>query len=333
LRLSLVSKGERGARLLDGSWGRPVGASTPKLVPGMTSAQAFRAICRSCLHDFMLNEPALDDDGDIEGVHCARIAIRRLRAAFSLFEPMVAGRDHDRLRRDLAWLSDLLGTARDLDVLQAEAFAPAIHAGAAPLGAASLLAEIGRRRKDARRSLHAALRSGRMRKLLFDLVRWLEQGGWQRRPQAQDPVLAHARGLLAGQFGKLRRRARGLAGADAGRRHEIRIAARKLRYMSGFFHNLVDGRKRRAGYQAFVSALETVQASLGTIQDGVARGEFLRTLVSEMARDEPASRTAMAAYAAGVFTAAGRPAEKKSLRKAEKAFARIADAKPFLKRS
>ena len=331
LRLSLVSKGDRGDRMVDGSWGRPVGASTPKLDAGMTTVQAFRAICHSCLHDFMLNEPAVDDDTDIEGVHRARIAIRRLRAAFSLFRPLVDDRDGDRLRRELSWLSDHLGAARDLDVMQVETFEPQVNAGAAPLGATSLLAEVGKRRKEARRTLHQALHSDRMRKLLFDLVRWLDHGEWQARSETQDLMLKHAPDLLARKLKSLRKRAHHLAEADAEARHDIRIAAKKLRYMNEFFDSLVTGGKHRARHKTLVGSLEKIQRALGEMQDGEARAQFLQALVTNMAGDEPASRAAITAFAAGVFTAAERPKEKKLLRQAEKAFAKIAKAEPYLK--
>jgi CHAD domain-containing protein len=331
LRLSFVSKGDRGDRLVDGSWGRPVVASTPKLNSDMTAAQAFRTICHSCLYDFMLNEPAVEDDADIEGVHRARIAVRRLRAALSLFKPMVDDRDHDRLRRELAWVSDLLGAARDLDVMQVETFEPQVNAGAAPLGATSLLVEVGKRRKEARQTLHAALHSDRMRKLLFDLVRWLDHGEWQARTEAQEEAPKQAREFLARKFKQLRKRARHLAEADAETRHDIRIAAKKLRYMSEFFDNLVTGTKRRSRFKSFVRSLEKIQGALGEIQDGAARAQFLQTLVTNMAVEEPASRAAITAFAAGVFTAGEQPKEKKLVGKAEKAFARIAKSKPFLK--
>ena len=280
----------------------------------------------------MLNEPAVDDDSDIEGVHRARIAVRRLRAALSLFKPMVDDRDYDRLRRELAWLSDLLGAARDLDVMQVETFEPQVNAGAAPLGATSLLAEVGKRRKQARETLHAALHSDRMRKLLFDLVRWLDHGEWQARAAGAGSGGEAARTSSSpGDSGNCAKRARRLDDADAEARHKIRIAAKKLRYMSEFFDNLVTGRKRRARYKAFVGALEKIQTALGEMQDGVARARFLQTLVTHMAVDEPASRAAITAFAAGVFTAVERPKEKKLLRKAKKAFAGIVGMKPFLK--
>jgi CHAD domain-containing protein len=169
-----------------------------------------------------------------------------------------------------------------------------------------------------------------MRKLLFHLVRWLEHGEWQARTETRDAVLPRARALLASRFRKLRKRARHLSEADAETRHEIRIAAKKLRYMSEFFDDLVSGRRRRVRFKTFIGSLEKIQEALGEIQDDSARAQFLQTLVTNMALEERASRAAVTAFAAGVFTAAERPKEKKLIRKAEKAFARIANAKPFL---
>jgi inorganic triphosphatase YgiF len=332
LRLSFVSKGDRGDRLVDGSWGHPIAASTPKLNPAMTAAEAFRTICHSCLHDFMLNEPALDEDTDIEGVHRARIAIRRLRAALMLFKPIVAEGEYDRLRQELSWLSDLLGAARDLDVLQRQTFEPPIEAGQSPLGANALLAEVALRRKRAHETLHEALHSDRMRRLLLDLANWLDGGAWTSETgSAQEPVLKCAGKLLDRPFRRLRKRARYLAEAGAQERHRIRIAAKKLRYMSEFFDSLVTGAKRRRRFRKFVRSLETIQTSLGEVHDAEARSEFLESLVTSIAGIKSASRAAVTAFAAGVFTASERPKEKKLVRKAVKAFAKISKRKPFLK--
>jgi triphosphatase len=333
LRLSFVSKGDRGDRLVDGSWGHPIAASTPKLTSQMTAADAFRTICHTCLHDFMLNEPALDQDADIEGVHRARIAIRRLRAALSLFRPVVADGEYDHLCEELSWLSDLLGAARDLDVLQQETFEPSVHAGQAPLGANALLAEVAERRKRAHEALHQALHSDRMRKLLLDLAQWLDRGAWRTSAAGgvEDPILTSARRLLKKRFKRLCKRARYLAEADAEERHGIRIAAKKLRYMSEFFESLVTGANQRRRFKKSVRSLETIQASLGEIHDAEARSEFLESLVTNIAGVESASRAAVTAFAAGVFTATENPKEKKLIRKAMRAFTTISGRKPFLK--
>lgn len=333
LRLSFISKGDRGNRLAEGSWGHPVGASTPKLTPEMTAADAFRTICHSCLYDFMLNEPAVADDGDIEGVHRARIAIRRLRAALSLFKPLIADDEYEHLRRELSWLSGLLGAARDLDVMQRETFEPPAEAGAAPMGTNALLTVVARRRGVARDALNKALLGERMRKLLLDLAHWLDHGAWRtaKETDIDHPVLQQARKLLTRQFKKLRKLSRRLAKAGPEERHGIRIAAKKLRYMSEFFDSLVTGRKRRRRFKKYTRALEAIQGALGEIHDGEARGEFLETLVAEVAGSDSANRAAVTAFAAGVFTARERPKEKKLIRKARKAFAKLKDNRRFLK--
>ena len=171
LRLSFIAKSERGQRLLAGTWGKPQSASTPALSAKMTALEAFFAIARTCLHDFMLNEAAIGNRDDIEGVHQARIAIRRLRAVFSLFEPLIENPRIEKLSEELAWLSDLLGTARDCDVLMSEfTIDPKSPAGKA----------IAERRAAAHQALAEGLASSRMRLLLIDLAAALDAASWNR---------------------------------------------------------------------------------------------------------------------------------------------------------
>jgi len=172
-----------------------------------------------------------------------------------------------------------------------------------------------------------------MRKLLLDLAHWLDRGAWLtgEESSAQDAVLMRAGKLLDKQFKRLCRRARHLSQAGPGERHKIRITAKKLRYMSEFFDSLVTGTRQRRRFKRFVGSLETIQTSLGKVHDAEARSEFLESLVTNIAGIESANRAAITAFAAGVFTASERPKEKKLVRKAVKAFARISGRKPFLK--
>ena len=143
--------------------------------------------------------------------------------------------------------------------------------------------------------------------------------------------MTRASGLLKKRFKRLCKRARLLGEAGAEERHRIRIAAKKLRYMSEFFESLVTGAKQRRRFKKSVRSLESIQACLGEIHDAQARGEFLESLVTNIAGVESASRAAVTAFAAGVFTATESPNEKKLIRKAMKAFAAISGRKPFLK--
>lgn len=62
-----------------------------------------------------LREAALDFS-DIEGVHGMRVATRRLRSALRDFAPLMKGRLPKRLRKDLKAIADALGAVRDQDV-------------------------------------------------------------------------------------------------------------------------------------------------------------------------------------------------------------------------
>ena len=304
-------------RLARGEWGMPKTASVPALKPEMTALAAFLAIARTCLHDFMLNEAALASPADIEGVHQARIAIRRLRAAFSLFAPLIGDPQFAHLKGELKWIARLLGAARDLDVLASD---PAI-----PKEADALTSAISHRRDAAHSALAESLGSRRMRLFLLDLAIWLDQGSWtaaRRRPLAK-PVMDIVCALLERRLAKLRKACRDLIHLGPRKRHRIRIAAKKLRYMCEFFEILVAGGAAKGSYRKLIRALKKLQDNLGTLQDAATMAMLLTDIVE--AADEPDSLKREAdrmAKAAGID-------RKEELRKAEKAAAKIRDAKPF----
>ena len=308
LRLSFIAKSERGQRLLAGVWGKPQSASTPALSPDMTGLDAFLAIARTCLHDFMLNETALGNTDDIEGVHQARIAIRRLRAAFSLFAPVIDNPRIEKLADELGWLSDLLGAARDCDVLLNEfKIDPKSQAAKA----------IAARRVAAHEALAEGLASSRTRLLLIDLAGALDSGSWSKA-QAQPlsaPVRDVAEELLARRLKKLLNRSRDLEKRGARKRHRLRIAAKKLRYMGEFFATLVTGEQAKQRHKQVIRQLEKVQKGLGLLQDEVT----FRRLLTELVGEAEAER----------LSATSDVDRKSALRKAVKAMAKLAKAKPF----
>ncbi|MGH6793935.1 MAG: inorganic triphosphatase, partial [Methylocella sp.] len=105
LHPSLISKAERGHLLAGGAWGRAAKSSTPHLAKDMSCRRAFEEIAHTCLHDLHLNLPALEKSDNVEACHQGRIALRRLRAAMTLFKPMVADPAYRRLRDELKWLA------------------------------------------------------------------------------------------------------------------------------------------------------------------------------------------------------------------------------------
>src|SRR3546814_1840724 len=97
------------------------------LAGDMATAQAFQHIVQNCVRQFRLNEALLLIGRDAEALHQTRVALRRLRSAFSIFRPMLGGDVKVRLGEDLRWLASELGDARNLDVLLERARPGALH--------------------------------------------------------------------------------------------------------------------------------------------------------------------------------------------------------------
>jgi triphosphatase len=319
--LCVLSKAERGFRLAAGTWGRAAKGSNPRLSADMTCKQAFQEICRTCLHDFMLNAVALDGSDHVEGVHQARVATRRLRATLTLFEPIIRDDALPALSDELRWLATLLGAARDLDVMRLESGA----APPAPNGStADLEAEIRAKRAAAYAAVRDGFASPRYRTFLIDFVAWIEAGRW-RTQQAElaaralpDFVVSHLRKRRK----KLVTAAQDLAGLDPQARHRIRIKAKKLRYIAEFFREVPEIVVRRKAYKSLIAALEDLQEALGEMHDIEVRNAFhARVLVTADGEERGEA-------AAGYVEAAATDTSDQ-LARAIDAYERLAAAKPF----
>ncbi|MGO4597433.1 CHAD domain-containing protein [Terrabacter sp. 2RAF25] len=55
--------------------------------------------------------------GEAEGLHDVRVAIRRIRSAFATFHPVLERTVTEPLRDELRWVAGLLGQARDVEVV------------------------------------------------------------------------------------------------------------------------------------------------------------------------------------------------------------------------
>jgi triphosphatase len=325
LRLSFISKAELGYLLAEGAWGQSLKATQPQLAADMNCREAFEAICRCCLHDFMVNTHALETSDRVEAVHRGRIAIRRLRAGLQLFRPVASDDAYQGLVDELKWISDLFGEARNLDVFQEETFLPA--AEAAGLAGGKELAEYTETKRNAAHdAVNAAVKSERLRVFLVDFFRWMEEGNWRQGTSAkpQKSVEDFARAALKKRRKKLVKQAANLADLDPRSRHKIRIKAKKLRYMVEFFKTLPKIAVKPKVLTRFLRCLEELQTRLGKVHDGEAKIAFLQEEVRNLS--EEASHSA--AFAAGVL--AGAPGDTShQLERSIEAYSQLAKANPF----
>ncbi|OWK29589.1 CHAD domain-containing protein [Sphingomonas mucosissima] len=258
LRLGVLTKAERGYRLAEGRLYTPVKAERVPIGAESDVAEAFATIAASCLRQFRLNEELLRSNPEPDALHQARVALRRLRSALSIFKPVVADDRSRHLAAELRHLARSLGAARDLDVL-IETLGPHVNESVRAAHAEAYAAAL------------ATLDAQRTRDLMIDLMAWIASGDWRVRPADPAATNQTAKRFASATLGKLRRRLkkRGshLAELDDEERHQVRILTKKLRYATDFFGPLFTGKKARQRYKVFSKKLAALQEHLGTLND------------------------------------------------------------------
>ncbi len=327
LRLSFTSKAERGYALLSEDAGLGVHAVKGVVRRGMSTAEAFQAIGRECLLQLSGNEAVLRRIRSSDAVHQARVALRRFRAALSLFNQVVADGRTERMKEEMKWLAGELGEARNLDVFADVAFRPLAGRGSHVPGMEALGEELLARQDAAYAKAGEAFASGRYRSLLLDAAEWLEVGDWldpkaKVRPALDRPAEDFAAEVLKRRLKKMKKDGAKLSELDAEGRHELRIDGKKLRYALDFFQQLPKG-KARGRHQAMLKALKPVQEVLGDLNDIVTGTE----LAAGLARDAR-NGTPELGFAAGIVAGRRHEDEAALCKRLEKTWRKFEKAQP-----
>lgn len=286
-RIETLSKAARGALLQSGAAPGFQKALGVQLDEEATVDEAMSRIFTACYDQWLANQAAALDGRDSEGVHQLRVAVRRLRSAFALFKqalpPAQLAEHQDRARAVL----QCLGRARDLDVLVEQLLAP-VRAGY-PDGPG--LAGLAERLEAARRvayeqEVRPGLTSATYTRAVLSLGSWIGRRGW-RVPgtvaEIQSQTIADfSRSLLDRRLKTVRKRGRNFDRLDAGERHRLRIAIKKLRYALDFCRSLYP----RKGVKTTLRLLGDLQDHLGATNDlAVARQHLDRVLGRTRGRD------------------------------------------------
>jgi inorganic triphosphatase YgiF len=322
--LSYESKGDRGYRIAghDGVAAQKAGQAGVR--PGTATAEAFRMVARSALAQSAANAEILVRRRNPEALHQLRVGLRRLRAAYSAFKPLLLGEEAERLKAETRWLASELNEARDLDVFLEQTFRPAERAE----GEDPTLQALGKWLTQAQGKAYeralAAVESERFARLLLDTVAWVEVGSWSRdastEPLRAMPVEAFARPRLDRRRRRVRRAGQNLRDLDPASRHELRIEAKKLRYAAEFFgeaYGEAPAKRRRA----FIGALKRFQDALGELNDIAVARQSTAALVRNSG--------ARLAFAAGLLVGERSRDEEGLLRTAEACYAAFRRARPF----
>ena len=280
---AVLSKAERGYRLHTGAPSVPFKAEVVALSAAMPPQEAFRHIALSCLEHLQQNHRGALTSDDPEFIHQMRVATRRLRAALRLFAPVLPEQLAASLHTPMSLLMQQLGVARDLDVLLTEIVNPALHALPAEPRLLALASDITHRRYAARAQAIARLAAPDYGRMLLTALESLHAR--QIAPPATMLLLDFAAERLKRLRDKVRRLAAAARTDDPASLHELRIAAKRLRYALEFFSPLAPQRSLRR----VLDQLGGIQDALGQINDLANAG----ALLMDCAGDDPRLREAV----------------------------------------
>jgi inorganic triphosphatase YgiF len=232
LTLSFTTKAQRGFALTGRGRGRAQKFEPPKLTPKTPTAEAFRAAAKACLKQILGNAEALRERPSPEVVHQLRVGVRRFRSVLSIFKKLARDQRVEALKAELKWLAGELDAARNLDVLLKGEY----RENLADKEDGQSLKHLGARLRAARRFAYAraaaAAESPRFRRLVLDLLIWVEAGPWTGEAgdakQREQPIAKFAEKDLAKRLKKIVKRGRDVAMITDEDRHELRIAVENL---------------------------------------------------------------------------------------------------------
>ena len=338
LRLSFVSKAERGYRLLSGqAAGEAIKQAKVKLQPGMTTRQAFQAVAASALRQWAGNAGVLAAARRPEALHQMRVALRRLRTVMTLFEPVVSDDALVRLTGELKWLAGELDLGRDTDVLIEETFRPAARRFHNQAGMSGLGERLLKARTRAYDRVIELLGQPRHLNLVLDMAAWIDCGRWadpadpRHGPLGGRPIEDTAREGLEKLRRQIRKRGKNLLRLDPERRHKLRIRAKRLRYGLEFFSGLYESYRDQERLQAMLGALKGLQDGLGVLNDlqvAQGKGQAFAEGGGRVAGDSDVEGV-QEAYAIGLAVGLRLTASEDLLNKAARDYDALMDIRPF----
>ncbi len=286
----------------------PVPAARPKRsAPGLTPedslSEAFRKTLSFHFERMLEHEPGTRAGEDIEALHDMRVATRRMRAAFLVFGPYLDLTPLKPLRKGLRRTGRTLGAVRDLDVFREKVqhYLDTLPAERQD-ELAPLLDALTQQREAARATLLAYLNSPAYRHFVERFQSTLDQPLPEPPPLTADgprprnvchliPTLIFERWAAVRAFEPWI----GLPDTPLTRYHQLRIAAKGLRYTLEYFSELLGKEAKLC-----LDRVKALQDHLGDLQDAVVACGLLRDYLTWGSWKRPDTPPAEPVIAPGV---------------------------------
>jgi CHAD domain-containing protein len=232
------------------------------LAPDTPPDMALRLIVAECHADLLKYRAIVLAGRRPIGIHQTRVALRRLRAALSLFRGAVDGPTEGRIVRALAaeakWLAGECAPARDLHVFLTETVEEV------PPEVKRIANRLARAHHERARTALSGARHSSFDGQLTAFV--------QTAPTAPSGRLEDfGRTLLEQRHAKVERRGHHLKQLDRERLHKLRIAIKKLRYAATFLRPAFASESAKA----YIEATVRLQGALGAMNDRAVASHML----------------------------------------------------------
>jgi CHAD domain-containing protein len=271
-------------------------------VSGPRAGEVVRDSLRASAERLCEALPVIEAGEDPEGVHQARVALRRLRCDLNVYAAVLDPAWAKDLRAELRWLGRALGEARDADVLF-ERLRDLPWTDEERERVAPVLAALREQDQRANMALRDLLASDRATALVERVARSVDRPAFV--PNAHHRAATLLPELLRVPLEELRASAEAARQDPADERlHAVRIAAKHVRYAADTVAPVLPAAPEIS------LAAEELQEILGAHQDAVVAEAWLRRFgdddLDARQRDEAAEAAAGWEPALGrVFAAAG----------------------------
>jgi CHAD domain-containing protein len=261
----------------------PKALKSPGLEPSDTLAEAGRKTLLYHFAEMLKHEEGTRLGEDIEELHDMRVATRRMRAAFDLFEQAFEPKVIRRHLRGLKATGRALGTVRDMDVFIEKANHYMEDLSVEQRSGLEILVEAWQKQREvAREAMLAHLDSSEYADFKRKFNLFVQTPGKGARvlsselpvaPLARDiaPVLIYSRFAAVRAFDQL------LGSATLEQLHALRIEFKKLRYAVEFFREILGKEAKNV-----INVLKGMQDHLGDLNDAQVATQLLSDFLAHM---------------------------------------------------
>ncbi|MEE8439512.1 MAG: CYTH and CHAD domain-containing protein [Micropepsaceae bacterium] len=287
MRIGDESKSARGYRLAGASERRGVKAGKLVFDEAVSLDEGIEGSFRACLSQMLASQAAAYEGADPGGVHQMRVALRRFRAALSVFEAFIEKETAASFKEQARWIAGALGPARDWDVFLSDILGPVEDAAPEDLTPEHLtygpLRGAARKaRQDGYRRVRSAIDSAAYTRFVLELAEWIERARWREGADSKQPaklagpLRVHADKFLDKRYRRVVKDGKKFEQLSRERKHRLRIALKKLRYAGDFFRSLYP----KSSVKPFRRAMRDMLDELGHLNDVTVADRLTRELIA-----------------------------------------------------